>query len=285
MVEIVASGNGLPATDREARLAGKLSPIAGGGLPAAGSEESYTIEVVAQLLKMSARTLRYWIDKDRVSTIESPTGRRISAAELERLRPIATAHIVQHAGRRVQLPAEGCQQPATAYRLPAGDFGPDLNNYRLPAEDCQQPATAYRQPVEDGRQEWEQSLRTERLELKLEGAHMAARLHAQRRREEAERFLAERRELQTRHAGELAREQAQVEREREERAKREEQIGFLQEQLQASRQAEHELRVLMAQQTQALQRTAQSLEALEARSALPPPRKKLKWWPFGQRRR
>ena len=102
------------------------------------------------------------------------------------------------------------------------------------------------------------------LEAKLEGALTAARLHAQRRREEAERH------------------QATLDREREERSRREAQMGeevmFLKDRLLQAEQSERELRVLIAQSVQAQQSTARELEALrEERAALMAP-KRVRWW-------
>jgi hypothetical protein len=58
-------------------------------------------------------------------------------------------------------------------------------------------------------------------------------------------------------------------------------IGFLQAQLDKSREAERELRILMAQGVTAQQQTAAALNGIEERPALPAPRRSR--WLFWRR--
>lgn len=106
------------------------------------------------------------------------------------------------------------------------------------------------------------------LEAKLEGAQTAARLHAQRRHEEAQRHLAE------------------IDREREEREKVERQLAFLQERLVQAEQEGREMRLLMAQSVQAQQQTAGELQAMREQAALtaaPEPPQRVRWWHLWRR--
>jgi hypothetical protein len=95
------------------------------------------------------------------------------------------------------------------------------------------------------------------LNAKLDGAQAAVRLHAQRRQEEREQH-------------------------REERARLEQELAFLRERMVKAEDAERELRILLAQQTQASQQTAYALQALTEKPALPPPSEpppsRVRWW-------
>jgi hypothetical protein len=99
------------------------------------------------------------------------------------------------------------------------------------------------------------------LQARLEGAHTAARLHAQRRHEERERYEVERADLK-------------------------EELEFLRERMVRAEEAEREMRLLMAQQTQTLQQATHALKAFTERPALPepspepepPPPKKVRWF-------
>ena len=107
------------------------------------------------------------------------------------------------------------------------------------------------------------------IQARLDGAHTAARLHAQRRHEERERYQVERGEMR----GELE---------------------FLRERMVRAEEAEREMRLLMAQQTQTLQQATRALQAFTERPALPesipepapaapeprsePPPKKIRWF-------
>jgi hypothetical protein len=100
------------------------------------------------------------------------------------------------------------------------------------------------------------------LQAKLDGAQAAARLHAQRRREEYLRL------------------QAELERREAERTTLETEMSFLRERLVQAEDAERELRILIAQSVQAQQQTARELQALREereRPALPPPAR-VRWW-------
>jgi hypothetical protein len=100
------------------------------------------------------------------------------------------------------------------------------------------------------------------VQARLEGAHTAARLHAQRRHEERERYEAERVEMKS-------------------------ELEFLRERMVRAEEAEREMRLLMAQQTQTLQQATRALQAFTERPALPEPRpeaepppepKKIRWF-------
>src|SRR2546423_1239241 len=81
------------------------------------------------------------------------------------------------------------------------------------------------------------------LQARLEGAHTAARLHAQRRHEERERYEAERVDMKS-------------------------ELEFLRERMVRAEEAEREMRLLMAQQTQTLQQATHALKAFTERPAL-----------------
>jgi excisionase family DNA binding protein len=93
------------------------------------------------------------------------------------------------------------------------------------------------------------------LQARLDGAHLAAKLHAARRREAREAL----RQAEERAAAREAQLTAELE--------------FLRGQIQQRTDAERELRLLLAQATQ-----ARTVPALEAAGSTPAPRRWWAWW-------
>jgi excisionase family DNA binding protein len=199
----------------------------------AGPGPTYTVSDAARVLGCSERTVRKWIDRGRLPAT-MPDGMKLGMRI-----PVAAVEVL-----RQSLQANAPVSVGASLTPPVS-LGPESDSVGT-------------SPVQV-------------LGVRLEGAQAAARLHAQRRREE-----------QDRRQQDAARHQAELDREREERVKLEQQLAFLQERLVQAEQEGREMRLLMAQSVQAQQQTAAELQALREQAALPPA--KVRWyWPFGRR--
>lgn len=187
--------------------------------------DGMTAAEAAQALGVSERTVRRWVSAGELagSRVRGPHGPEL---RIDRGAVAAYRLLQPPAAEMPDTPAKGDSAvPVTPDREPDTPAVPDM------------------------------AATVARLESRLDGAQLAAKLHAQRAAE--------------------ARQQAREERARGDRDREvlETELQFLRAQLVQAREAERELRLLMAQTTQALQ-------AMTERAALPPARPRRWWWPW-----
>lgn len=190
--------------------------------------EVYSVAEAARELSISERTLREWIRLERIPTddlLQTQRGLRIPAHLLESLRG---SNLLLTTIGSTRQQTEGAGSSSDRQQAAAGDGsaqqGPEVGSRR------QQRAAAGGEALEA-------------LEARLEGAHLAARIHAQRRREETALLKAD--------------------------------VEFLRQRLEQAAVAEKELRFIVAQTTQVLQQVTErpALPAADPRSA-----RRVRWW-------
>jgi len=201
----------------------------------------------SQITGAGLRTIRRWIASEVVtSKLEELNGhpvRLILRDSLPSRGGVTPAHGAANGTSDLAAGSAVCQAPAAGSANGHRDPDGSASGHEEDAS-----GTAMAVPV---------------LQARLEGAQLAAKLHAQRFRE-ARQQIAEERERS-------ARTQAEVE--------------FLRQQLAARTDAERELRLLLAQVTRALPQPGE-VPALEARNVTPKakePPKRARWWALWSR--
>lgn len=245
-----------------------------GGQQGGGAARSYSVAGAAQAIGIPERTLRDWIRAGKVATLEpapSQRGTRIPESAVQELKQTLAADASGELQRswaeggepEREAAAEGGelrQAPVEEGTLRAGPADAGGEERRVAAECGEAESLAEMSPAA--------------LEARLEGAQLAAKLHAQRYRETRTQTVEERERLLQ-----------MVERERTESREALErlsdEVGFLREQLAARTDAERELRLLLA-------RTTQTMELMAEKPALPAyiegKERKVRWWSLWRRR-
>lgn len=239
-----------------------------GGLQGGGTARSYSVAGAAQAIGVPERTLRDWIRAGKVATLEpapSQRGTRISESAVVELRQTLAADA---SGELRRAMAEG----GDSERDPAADDGEfqqmSAEEGTLLIESANGGGEERRAVTDGGDGEAFVEMSTAALEARLEGAQLAAKLHAQRYRETRTQSVDERERLLQ-----------MVERERSESrealARVTEEVEFLRQQLQARTDAERELRLLLARTTQTMEQLSEK-PALVAHTSSSRP--KVRWW-------
>lgn len=246
-----------------------------GGPQGGGAARSYSVADAAQAIGVPERTLRDWIRAGKVATLEpapSQRGTRIPESAVLELRETLAADAGCELGRAVGWGSGESRQEAAADdgELPqvSAEEGIQL------AQSANGGGEEQRVAAENGDAGALSEMSTAALEARLEGAQLAAKLHAQRYRETRTQSVDERERLLQ-----------MVERERTESrealARVTEEVEFLREQLQARTDAERELRLLLARTTQTMEQLAEK-PALVANTQSP--KQRVRWWMPWRRR-
>jgi hypothetical protein len=252
----------------------------GGGAPLGGGpERSYSVAAAAQALAIPERTLRDWVRAGKVVALDpapSQRGTRIPESAVQELRRTLMAD----ASGAGTLWA-GQREPATSGGEPREAASSDGDLRQVAAEESEADEESRATGGEPQRLSAENSETDgvgeppiEALHARLEGAQLAAKLHAQRYREtrtqandERDRLLqlVERERTESREA--LERAQADIE--------------FLREQLGARTDAERELRLLLARTTQTMELMAEKPALVASTQST---KQRVRWWMPWRRR-